>query len=41
MILGAQVGTRMALDKGVKLIKPLFVTMSLGVALKMLYEIVL
>ena len=36
MILGARMGTTVALNKGSKLIKPIFVTMSLAVALKML-----
>lgn len=40
MMLGARVGTKFALKKGAKVIKPIFVTMSLGVALKMLYEVV-
>jgi uncharacterized membrane protein YfcA len=38
MIFGARVGTVMALKKGTKLIKPIFITMSLGVACKMLYQ---
>lgn len=38
MIIGARVGTKMALNKGVRLIKPIFVTMSLAVAGKMLLE---
>lgn len=36
MILGAKMGTTVALNKGSKLIKPIFVTMSLAVAVKML-----
>lgn len=36
MIAGAHVGTRMALKNGSKFIKPIFVTMSLAVALKLL-----
>ncbi|MBU3200695.1 TSUP family transporter [Clostridium estertheticum] len=36
MIIGAKMGTIVALNKGSKLIKPIFVTMSLAVALKML-----
>jgi uncharacterized membrane protein YfcA len=36
MILGARMGTTVALNKGSKLIKPIFVTMSLAVAVKML-----
>lgn len=39
MILGAKMGTSVALKKGSKLIKPIFVTMSLAVALKMLINI--
>ena len=39
MILGAYMGTRLAINKGSKLIKPIFVTMSLAVAVKMLYEL--
>lgn len=38
MIFGARIGTVLALNKGAKLIKPIFVTMSLGVAGKMLYQ---
>lgn len=38
MIFGARIGTVLALNKGAKLIKPIFVTMSLGVAVKMLYQ---
>jgi uncharacterized protein len=38
MILGARFGTKLALNKGAKLIKPIFVIMSLGVAVKMLYQ---
>lgn len=41
MILGAKVGTRLAIRNGAKLIKPLFVTMSLAVALKMLYSFIM
>lgn len=37
MILGARLGTKLALNKGTKLIKPIFVAMSLAVAVKMLY----
>jgi len=36
MIIGAKLGTTVALSKGSKLIKPIFVTMSLLVAMKML-----
>lgn len=38
MILGANLGTKTALNKGSKLIKPIFIVMSLGVALKLLIE---
>lgn len=37
MIGGAQLGSKMALTKGVKLVKPIFVIMSLAVAAKMLW----
>lgn len=39
MILGANIGSRIAIKEGAKFIKPIFVTMSLIVALKMLYEL--
>lgn len=39
MILGARLGTKVALSKGAKLIKPIFVAMALAVASKMLYAI--
>ncbi len=35
MIIGAKMGTTVALSKGSRLIKPIFVTMSLAVAVKM------
>lgn len=38
MVIGARFGTKLALNKGSKLIKPIFVVMSLGVAVKMLYQ---
>ncbi|WFD11601.1 TSUP family transporter [Tepidibacter hydrothermalis] len=40
MIMGAKFGTKLALDKGSKLIKPIFVTMSLAVAGKMILDII-
>lgn len=40
MILGARFGTSLALKKGARLMKPIFVTMSLLVAVKMLYGII-
>lgn len=40
MVLGAKFGTKIALTKGAKLMKPIFVTMSLAVAVKMLYGII-
>lgn len=40
MIFGARIGTVMALNKGATLIKPIFVMMSLGVAIKMLYQMI-
>jgi uncharacterized membrane protein YfcA len=39
MVIGARMGTTVALNKGSKLIKPIFVTMSLAVAVKMLIDI--
>ncbi|WP_461614656.1 sulfite exporter TauE/SafE family protein [Clostridium sp. Marseille-QA1073] len=39
MILGAQAGTKLAINKGSKIIKPIFVTMSLAVAIKMLFSL--
>ncbi len=39
MILGARVGSKVALKEGAKFIKPVFVTMSLAIAGKMIYEI--
>ena len=41
MIIGARLGAKVALNKGAKLIKPIFVTMALAVAIKMLYGIVI
>lgn len=38
MMLGARIGTTLALKNGSKLIKPIFITMSLAVACKMLYQ---
>jgi uncharacterized membrane protein YfcA len=38
MLLGSQVGTRLAIRKGSKLVKPIFVTMSLLVAAKLIYQ---
>lgn len=40
MIIGARLGTVFALKKGAKFVKPIFVTMSLGVAGKMLFSII-
>lgn len=39
MMIGASIGTKVALRKGSKIIKPIFVTMSLAVAVKLLYTI--
>lgn len=39
MIVGAHVGTKMALNKGVRFIKPIFITMSLAAACKMFYNL--
>ncbi|MCY6369166.1 TSUP family transporter [Clostridium ganghwense] len=38
MILGAKLGTSLAINKGSKLIKPIFVTMSLAVACKIIIQ---
>jgi Predicted permeases len=38
MILGAQVGSRIAIKNGAKVIKPIFITIALALALKMLYS---
>lgn len=40
MVIGARVGTKAALAKGVKLIKPIFIVMSLGLAVKVFYGII-
>lgn len=40
MIAGAKLGTKFAIKKGIKIIKPIFITMSLAVAVKMLIKIV-
>lgn len=39
MMIGARVGAKVALRKGSKIIKPIFITMSLAVAAKLLYSI--
>jgi len=41
MIIGANLGTKIALKKGSKLIKPIFICMSLGVAIKMIYSLII
>jgi len=40
MIIGARIGTKVALNKGAKVIKPIFITMSLAVAVKLLYNMI-
>jgi uncharacterized membrane protein YfcA len=40
MAIGARMGTKLALNKGTKIIKPIFITMSLAVAGKMLFNLV-
>ena len=40
MICGAALGTKMALHNGVKLVKPIFIAMSLAVAGKMLFNLI-
>lgn len=41
MVLGARTGSKMAIDGGSELVKPIFVLMSLAVAIKMLFELVM
>lgn len=38
MILGARVGTKIAIKNGAKVIKPIFVTIALGLTAKLLYQ---
>jgi len=38
MILGSYVGTKLAIQRGAELVKPIFITMSLLVAAKLLYQ---
>lgn len=38
MILGSYIGTRLAIQRGAKLVKPIFITMSLLVAAKLIYQ---
>lgn len=38
MLIGSQVGTRLAITRGAKLVKPIFVTMSLLVAVKLIWQ---
>lgn len=40
MIIGAKLGTKLAIKQGNKIIKPIFITMALAVAIKMLIEII-
>lgn len=40
MILGAKIGTKLAISKGNKIIKPIFITMAMAVAVKMLFQII-
>lgn len=40
MILGAKIGTKLAIKKGNKIIKPIFITMAMAVAVKMLFQII-
>jgi len=39
MIIGARLGTKLAIKNGVKIIKPIFVTISLAIAIKMMFEL--
>ncbi|HVJ50400.1 TSUP family transporter [Desulfitobacterium sp.] len=38
MLLGSQLGTKLAIHKGAGLVKPIFITMSLLVAVKLIYQ---
>lgn len=38
MLIGSQVGTKLVLKKGAGLVKPIFITISLGVAIKLIYQ---
>lgn len=40
MVFGAKIGTKMALNKGSKIIKPLFITMSMAAAVKLLFDMI-
>ena len=40
MIIGARIGTKVALNKGTKVIKPIFITMSLAAAVKILFNMI-
>ncbi|TGE32304.1 TSUP family transporter [Desulfosporosinus sp. Sb-LF] len=40
MILGSYVGTKLAIQRGAGLVKPIFITMSLLVALKLIYQFI-
>ena len=40
MIIGAKVGTKLAISKGSRLIRPIFIVMSLAVAVKILIELI-
>ncbi len=41
MVIGASFGAKLAIRKGAKVIRPIFITMSLAVASKMLYEMMI
>jgi uncharacterized membrane protein YfcA len=41
MILGARTGSKLAIKVGAKVIRPIFIVMSLGMAIKMVYELFL
>lgn len=38
MIIGSRVGTRLAITRGANLVKPIFLTMSLLVAIKLVWQ---
>jgi uncharacterized protein len=37
-MIGSRVGTKLAIDRGASLVKPIFVTMSFLVAVKLIYQ---
>ncbi len=41
MVFGASLGAKLAIKNGAKIIRPIFIVMSMGVAIKMLYEVIM